>query len=107
MDKYTKIKYLQDMRHNLVSMSGLVATDKPDLHNLDTDAHKDTVWAIDTDNEVAMIDEILDELRHYHGAGTMVGKDIDECAFCGHDIRNDIHSSRKISAFNGIAELKK
>jgi hypothetical protein len=31
------------------------------------------------------------DLPHRHIAGTMVGKDIDECAHCGHDIRHDIH----------------
>lgn len=30
-------------------------------------------------------------LPHYHVAGTTVGKDIDECAKCGQDIRSDIH----------------
>lgn len=28
---------------------------------------------------------------HTHVAGTLVGKDIDECALCGHDIRSSIH----------------
>lgn len=30
---------------------------------------------------------------HCHVAGTTVGKDIDECAVCGHDIRSAIHVS--------------
>lgn len=29
--------------------------------------------------------------RHYHVAGTTVGKHIDECAKCGQDIRSGIH----------------
>jgi hypothetical protein len=31
------------------------------------------------------------DLPHYHVAGTTAGKDIDECARCGQDLRNDIH----------------
>ncbi len=31
------------------------------------------------------------DLRHTHVAGTTVGLDIDTCALCGKDIRNDIH----------------
>jgi hypothetical protein len=34
------------------------------------------------------------EKRHTHAAGTMVGKDIDECARCGHDIRHAIHAGQ-------------
>lgn len=30
--------------------------------------------------------------RHMHVAGTTAGKDIDECARCGHDIRHQIHA---------------
>jgi len=33
------------------------------------------------------------EGRHVHVAGTTVGKDIDECARCGHDLRHSIHAS--------------
>lgn len=33
------------------------------------------------------------EIPHTHAAGTMVGKDIDECAHCGKDIRNPIHAA--------------
>ena len=29
--------------------------------------------------------------KHIHKAGTTVGKHIDECALCGHDIRHEIH----------------
>lgn len=29
--------------------------------------------------------------KHTHVAGTTHGRDIDECAFCGLDLRNDIH----------------
>lgn len=29
--------------------------------------------------------------KHIHAAGTLVGKDIDTCAHCGADIRNNIH----------------
>ncbi len=32
-----------------------------------------------------------DDLPHMHVAGTTVGKDIDECARCGQDIRCSIH----------------
>lgn len=31
---------------------------------------------------------------HTHAAGTMVGKHIDECAVCGRDIRDPIHTSK-------------
>ncbi len=30
--------------------------------------------------------------KHIHRAGTIVGKHIDECALCGHDIRHEIHA---------------
>jgi hypothetical protein len=30
--------------------------------------------------------------KHTHVAGTTHGRDIDECAFCGLDIRNAIHA---------------
>ena len=30
---------------------------------------------------------------HMHVAGTTVGKHIDECALCGRDLRNPIHST--------------
>jgi len=29
---------------------------------------------------------------HCHVAGTTIGRDIDECARCGHDIRHPIHA---------------
>ena len=32
------------------------------------------------------------EEPHTHAAGTMIGKDIDECAVCGHNIRHEIHA---------------
>lgn len=35
------------------------------------------------------------DLPHGHGAGTMVGKDIDECAYCGQDIRANIHRGQR------------
>lgn len=28
---------------------------------------------------------------HFHAAGTMAGKHIDECALCGRDLRDPIH----------------
>lgn len=31
---------------------------------------------------------------HTHVAGTTHGRDIDECAFCGLDLRNAIHSGQ-------------
>lgn len=31
-------------------------------------------------------------LPHCHVAGTTIGKHIDECAKCGHDIRHPIHA---------------
>lgn len=34
------------------------------------------------------------EKKHDHVAGTTIGKDIDECARCGHDIRHSIHGPR-------------
>lgn len=33
--------------------------------------------------------------RHTHVAGTTVGKDIDECAKCGQDLRADIHAGQR------------
>ena len=30
--------------------------------------------------------------KHIHKAGTTVGKGVDECALCGHDIRHEIHA---------------
>ena len=50
---------LHAVRHSLVTYGGLVATDRPDLHDLDTDRDKNTVWEIDTQNEVAMVDEAI------------------------------------------------
>lgn len=32
---------------------------------------------------------------HCHAAGTKIGKHIDECAICGHDIRNEIHAGQR------------
>ena len=32
------------------------------------------------------------DLAHCHVAGTTVGKDIDECARCGRDLRDPIHA---------------
>jgi hypothetical protein len=32
---------------------------------------------------------------HTHAAGTIAGKDIDECAKCGHDLRHPIHVNAK------------
>lgn len=38
---------------------------------------------------------IVSEQRpHCHAAGTMIGKHIDECAVCGRDIRDPIHTSK-------------
>lgn len=34
------------------------------------------------------------DLQHIHVAGTTVGKDIDECAQCGQDLRASIHKVR-------------
>jgi hypothetical protein len=31
---------------------------------------------------------------HPHVAGTTVGKDIETCAICGHDIRHSIHAQK-------------
>ncbi len=42
--------------------------------------------------EAAKKAQIVVEGRdHHHAAGTMIGLDIDTCAICGKDIRNDIH----------------
>lgn len=38
--------------------------------------------------------EILRLTPHGHAAGTLAGKDIDACARCGLDIRDDIHVRR-------------
>jgi hypothetical protein len=32
---------------------------------------------------------------HTHVAGTTVGKDIDECAVCGHDLRHPVHARKR------------
>lgn len=32
---------------------------------------------------------------HCHVAGTMTGKDIDECSLCGRDIRDEIHAGQR------------
>lgn len=32
---------------------------------------------------------------HCHVAGTMAGKDIDECSLCGRDIRDSIHAGQR------------
>ena len=50
---------LHAVRHSLVLYGGLVATDRPDLHDLDTDRDKNTVWEMDTQNEIAMVDEAI------------------------------------------------
>lgn len=34
---------------------------------------------------------VLEGREHYHVAGTTIGKDIDECAVCGRDIRDRVH----------------
>jgi hypothetical protein len=52
---------LEAIKHSLCFWSGLVATDRPDLHNLDTDRDKNTVFEIDTQNEIAMIDEAIQQ----------------------------------------------
>ena len=36
---------------------------------------------------------VAQQRDHCHVAGTTVGKHIDECAVCGHDIRHPIHVS--------------
>lgn len=93
MTKFEHIKYLQDIRHSLVLINGTITTDRPDEFGLDTDGKKNLCWAVDMDNEIAMLDEMFAVLTHTHRAGTMVGKDIDTCADCGHDLRHDIHKS--------------
>jgi hypothetical protein len=45
---------------------------------------KDGYWAL-------RIIPHADDLPHVHKAGTTVGKDIDECARCGQDLRSAIH----------------
>lgn len=35
--------------------------------------------------------------KHVHVAGTTHGRPIDECAFCGLDLRNDVHSLERLS----------
>lgn len=50
---------LEAIRHSLCFWGGLVATDRPDLHNLNTDRDKNTVFEIDTQNELAMVDEAI------------------------------------------------
>ncbi len=36
---------------------------------------------------------VAPETKHVHVAGSTIGKHIDECARCGHDIRHEIHGS--------------
>ena len=38
---------------------------------------------------------VVDRRPHTHAAGTMVGKPIDQCAVCGSDIRDPIHTSQR------------
>lgn len=45
---------------------------------------EDGNWAI------RLVPDVSD-LPHVHLAGTMIGKDTDECAHCGQDIRSAIH----------------
>lgn len=35
--------------------------------------------------------------KHMHAAGTLIGKDIDTCAHCGADIRNEIHHGTRFA----------
>lgn len=56
------------VRHSLCFYGGLIATDQPDLHNLDTDRDKNTVFEIDTQNEVAMVDEAIEQWNESLGA---------------------------------------
>lgn len=37
------------------------------------------------------MDDILAHGKHTHKSGEMVGKHMDTCATCGHDIRHSIH----------------
>lgn len=89
-DQIKAYSLLEQVRHSLMTMGGLVATDRPDLHNLDTDKDKNTVWEIDTQNEIAMVDEAMAALRHIHRS--VDGKS-DACEICGHDIRHGIHDA--------------
>lgn len=37
------------------------------------------------------IDDMVSYARHLHKAGDIIGKHMDTCATCGHDIRHRIH----------------
>lgn len=55
----------------------------------DSRALKSTIW-----RAYKMLDDFRKKDRpHTHRAGTTVGKHIDECALCGHDIRHSIHNT--------------
>jgi len=42
-----------------------------------------------------MYREYFEEAKHVHVAGTTIGLDIDTCAKCGKDLRNDIHIRKR------------
>lgn len=48
---------------------------------------------------------VIEGRDHCHAAGTMVGKDIDECAVCGRDIRDPIHAQKPKSLDALLAAL--
>lgn len=51
---------LEAIEDSLTFYGGLVATDRPDLFGMDTDARKDVCFEIDTQNELAMVREAID-----------------------------------------------
>ena len=61
MPKIIQPNTLETVRHSLCLWSGLIATDRPDLHNLDTDRDKNTVFEIDTQNEIAIVDAAIEQ----------------------------------------------
>lgn len=54
------------------------------LHDFDERMGRIRSWAQDSL-------DVVTETPHLHVAGTTIGRHIDECAKCGHDIRARIH----------------
>ena len=50
-------RILEQLRHTLCFLNGVYATDRPDL--FDVDAHKNTCWRVDCENELKLIDDLL------------------------------------------------
>jgi hypothetical protein len=82
-------------------MTGLTTLDRAwgEINALGGSADPDDFAGRERNNTVREALAILEKhgardpltVRHYHVAGTTVGKHIDTCAACGNDLRSDIH----------------